>query len=417
MSQLKKQLLKLLPKLSKEANQLRDQEARSRWMKLRLIVQSNRSVRRACSLYGWSEDSFNKWGRRLLKLRSIIALLSKSRRPHRSPNQTRKKIERKIINLRKSDPSLGPERIADDLRRFFKKIVSPSAVYAVLKRAKLISQKLSKLLTKRHLKRYRRPLPGYLQMDFKYVPYLINGKQYYQLSCVDHHSSWRHIRVYEEKSTDYVLKFLNELEKHCPFPIMEIQTDNDSAFTDRFTSTIGVTGEHAFDKWCAKRKIVHKLIPVGEKELNGKVENTHKQDDREFYAKEPYRSFENLKLNMFGYNQRWNASRRTKALNFKTPDETIEDAYVLAYVYMHLVAKGRKAIHQLDSFGNACLPIEAPKPEKKIRTRKPTYLERYLKYLEWADSKKKLPALIMEPVMSQNFSLILYDFEWNRIIP
>ncbi len=405
MSPLKKQLRLLLPKLAKEANQLRDPEARSRWMRIKLIANSPKSVRKACGFYGMSEDSFSKWGRRLWKFKSLKGLSSKSRKPWRSPNQTKKRIEKKILKLRRVDASQGPERIANDLKLMFDLVVSPSAVYAVLKRAKMVSFEIAKKLTKQHLRRYRRPLPGYLQMDFKYVPYPVDGRQYYQLSCVDHHSSWRLIRSYRHKSMVSVVSFLNELEDFCPFPIMEIQTDNDAAFTDKFTSGVGVTGNHPMDRWCAKREIIHKLIPVGQKELNGKVENTHKQDDREFYSKGPYKNFENLKLNTLGYNDRWNARRRTKTLGFKSPDEVIADAYVLAAGYLLYLTKGKvKGLHQLDSQGNAHLPFEEIKPEKKIRTRKLTAVERYLQFMDWEEKKKKLPAIFLDPMMCQNFS-------------
>jgi len=406
MSPLKKQLRLLLPKLAKDANQLRDVEARSRWMRIKLITDSPKSIRKACGFYGMSEDSFNKWAKRLWKFKSIQGLFSKSRKPWRSPNQTKKRIERKILSIRRVDPSLGPERIANDLKRLFGLLISPSAVYAVLKRAGVVGMKLMKKLTKKHLKRYRRPLPGYLQMDFKYVPYKIESKQYYQLSCVDHHSSWRLIRIYPEKSTDYVIKFLNELEGICPFPIMEIQTDNDAAFTDKFSSRVGVTGFHPFDRWCLRREIVHRLIPVGQKELNGKVENTHKQDDREFYAKGPYKSLENIQLNILGYNDRWNSHRRTKALGFKMPDEVIADAYVRAAGILLFITRGRnQGLHNLNQQGDAYMQINETKSEAKIQTRKPSYVERYMQYMHWENTKKKLPAIFLDPMMSQNFSL------------
>ena len=53
-----------------------------------------------------------------------------------------------------------------------------------------------KTRSKKHLKRYTRPTPGYLQMDIKYVPYFVEGKTYYEFNAVDHHSSWRLIRAY-----------------------------------------------------------------------------------------------------------------------------------------------------------------------------------------------------------------------------
>ncbi len=189
MSQLRKQLRLIMPRLSKQANKLRDTEARSRWMKLKQITMSPKSLTQACAFYGWSMDAYTKWGTRLRKEPRLEKLHSKSRKPHRSPTRTKPKKEKKVLQIRRADPSLGPERISFDLRNIFEILVPPSTVYAILKRGKVVSQKLAEKLTKKHLKRYRRPLPGYLQMDFKYVPYKINNEQLYQLSCVDHHSS------------------------------------------------------------------------------------------------------------------------------------------------------------------------------------------------------------------------------------
>ncbi|MGZ3732797.1 MAG: DDE-type integrase/transposase/recombinase [Parachlamydiaceae bacterium] len=406
MSQLRNQLRKLLPRFSQEANKIRDEEARSRWMKLKKISESSKSLAQACRFFGMSEDAYIKWGKRLLKRPKAEALLSQSRKPHRSPNKTKPRVEKQVLKVRRVEPYLGPERISDTLEELFSIIVPPSTVYNILRRAKLVGAKLAKFLTKKHLKRYRRPLPGYLQMDFKYVPYLIEGKQYYQLSCVDHHSSWRFIRCYRNKNTFCVMKFLAELEKNCPFPIIEIQTDNDAAFTDKFNSGVGVTGCHALDLWCAAREITHRLIPVGVKELNGKVENTHKQDDREFFAMNVFTTFESLELSSKGYSQRWNEQRATRALGRKTPSQVLEEAYVRVLALFAFIQNDKnKAVYNLDSKGNAVMTIPKPKkPEQnKNRTRKPTAVEKYLAYLEWAE-KKKLPALLTYPTMSQNFS-------------
>ena len=59
------------------------------------------------------------------------------------------------------------------------------------------------------------------------------------------------------------MKFLEELKEVCPFAIMEIQTDNDTAFTDKFSSQRGVTDTHLVDVWCKSNDIIHRLIPVG----------------------------------------------------------------------------------------------------------------------------------------------------------
>jgi transposase len=223
-------------------------------MKIKQVTESPKSLSRACAFYGLSTDAYRKWGTRLKKQPRIQSLFSKSRKPYRSPNRTKPRKTKKVIQLRRQDPHLGPERISEDLKRVFNMNVAPSTVYAILRREKMVSQKRAQSLTKRHLKRYRRVLPGYLQMDFKYVPYRINGEQLYQLSCVDHHSSWRLIRIYGEKNIFSVRSFLKLLMKVCPFPIIEIQTDNDTAFTDKFSSGMGVTGEHEMDhRGCTQR--------------------------------------------------------------------------------------------------------------------------------------------------------------------
>ncbi len=407
MSQLKNQLSKIIPKLIKEASKIRDEEVRSRWMRLKRITESSKSLSQACRFYGMSEDCYRKWGNRLTRRHRIESLFTRSRRPKKSPNKTKRRIEKKVIALRKFDPSLGPDRISYDLKILYNLVVPESTVYAILKRARLISHKLAQSLTKKHMKRYRRSLPGYLQMDFKYVPYPIDGKQYYQLSCVDHHSSWRLIRIYRNKSIHAVLEFLKELELTCPFPIIEIQTDNDSAFTDKFAPHgLGVTDQHDLDVWCKKNGITHRLIPVGVKELNGKVENTHKQDDREFYARGGHKSFESLSLNIKGYNYRWNEQRRTKALSRKTPIETLVNAYVKIFAFfLPYRTEENKAVHNIDLEGNSYVPL--PKTvvlKKKNRTRKQSLVQRYLDYLEWED-KNKLKALAWAPTMSLNFSI------------
>ncbi len=142
-------------------------------------------------------------------------------------------------------------------------------------------------------------------MDFKYTPYFIDGVQTYQLSAVDHHLTWRLIRSYQSKDAIAVKWFMLELEKLCPFPIIELQTDNDTAFTDKFSSARGLepTGLHKLDEWCTKHGVVHRLIPPGVKELNGKVENTHKQDDREFFSQARATTYLELKRFTIAYNE------------------------------------------------------------------------------------------------------------------
>jgi len=406
MSKLKNQLKVILPRLSEEANKNRDPEVKFRLYALKSIVESKKDVKKACEAKGVSTDFFYEWGGRLLQRRKLSSLKSKSRRPKTSPNKTSKRIERKILQMRKAEPSHGPERISFYLPKLFKVQCPPSTVFNVLKRFGLVDKGERKKRSKKHLKRYRRPIPGYLQMDIKYVPYRINGEQYYEFNAVDHCSSWRLIRAYEDKSYFSLLKFLSELDKECPFPVIQIQTDNGKEFTDKYrvNSDGFPTRNHPLDRWCEQREIEHKLIPIGVKELNGKVENTHGFDDREFYSQHVFLNYSSLKRCVRGWNERWNSLRATKSLGWRTPDEVVSAAYVAQVAFLLRLQDRYDPLVKITRHG--FLEIKAtppPRTRKKKRAQKKSMLNRYLHWLE-EDEKMGFKSIIAVPVMSQSLS-------------
>ena len=223
------------------------------------------------------------------------------------------------------------------------------------------------------------------------------------------------MRIYETKSYESLQKFLKEIEANCPFPIVEIQTDNGKEFTDKYRvgSDGFPTGNHPLDVWCNEREIVHKLIPIGQKELNGKVENTHKHDDREFYAKYEFTDFWVLEKYMRSRNERWNEQRATKALRWRTPDEVIL-ASVVAWV-AHLIhfqtrlPEGVPTVVKIDKQGNLLLPVpKTPKLLKPEITKEKNFVDRYL---AWMDGEaKKLKSILVLPTIYQIFSHLLVPF-------
>lgn len=398
MSDLKYQLRKLLPSLSVQSRHNSNQEIKVRWKPIKRIVESSRSIAGCCSREGVSESWFNKWAKRLLSKKCLSALLSHSRKPKYSPKKTGKRTTKKIKKLRELFPYAGKETISQDLKDHFNINCPPSTVANVMRREGIIVPKKAKK-TKPHNKRYRREVPGYLQMDFKYVPYEILGIQYYQLSAVDHHSSWRLIRMYPNKNQLAVMDFLEELKRRFPFPIIEIQTDNDAAFTDKFNSGEGVTGNHVMDQWCAKNEICHRLIPTSVKELNGKVENTHRQDEREFYKQFKAVNYDHLKAMAQWYNENWNKRRKTKTLGWMTPEQVLEEACIRQLAWLQLIAELYPSTNQLplkiDDQGVLSLAVpatplfRAKKGKFKNRTTRRNRVSRYLQYLDWDNRSRK----------------------------
>jgi transposase InsO family protein len=409
-SALKLQLGKILPGLSSQANKNKDREVKRRLYLIQAVVRSPKSVAQVCESRGVSADSFYNWARLLLKGKGDLSSLKPgSTKPKHCPHQTPKRIEKRIRNLRLAEPSHGSDRISFDLKRLFNMVCAPSTVYAVLLRLGMITEEYKKKLTKEHIKRYRRPFPGWLQMDIKYVPYFIDGDKYYEFNIVDHCSSWRCMRVYENKSYESLQKFLKEIEANCPFPIVEIQTDNGKEFTDKYRvgSDGKPTGYHPLDQWCKQKEIRHKLIPIGEKELNGKVENTHRQDDREFYAKYYFNNFEEIEKAMRSWNERWNTQRATKTLHWKTPNEVLLlscVSWVAHLINVQSKSKGTAFLFaKIDRDGNIFLPVPKRKnPPRPKKPRRKNYVDRYL---QWADGEaKKLKSFMVLPTIYQIFS-------------
>jgi len=403
MSALKYQLKEILPTLKEEANKISDPEIKRRYYLIKAVCESPKSVKKVCESRGVSTDFFNKWGKKLLAAKTLEALKSLSRSPKKFWNKTARRIEKRVKKLKRESPFRGPESISFYLKKDYNMKCPPSTVYGILKRAGLIAKEYRERRTKKHMRRYRRPWPGYLQADIKYVPYKINDKQYYQLSAIDHHSSWRFIRNYEDRTLTTVLSFLNELEQSCPFQIIQIQTDNASEFTDKFSSQRGLrpTEFHLFDEWCKERGIEHKLIPVGQKEINGKVENSHKWDDKEFYSQKSFNSLQELQTSTLLYNEYWNAERYTKRLGWRTPEQVVELAYVRAMALIFYMKKRypepkyEETERVLTHVGYILRP--------KNKTKKMTAVDRYLQWLEW-DAKNKLKSIAPLPVIFKIYS-------------
>ena len=165
--------------------------------------------------------------------------------------------------------------------------------------------------------------PGeHTQIDVKYQIHLLKNKQKsYVYNIVDHASNWSYKRAYSTYNAKNTKDFMEKLIKICPFTIKRIQSDNGVEFTYKYVSIADDPKEHPLDKFCTENNIVHKLVPPGEKELQGLVERSHRQDDQELFSRITPETLEefNKHLNIF-YKYR-NKNRRFKKLNWKTPNE------------------------------------------------------------------------------------------------
>jgi transposase InsO family protein len=185
-------------------------------------------------------------------------------------------------------------------------------------------------IRKMKYKNIRLPLlPGELvEMDVKYVPDKIGNKQYYQYTAIDCASRWRCVKIYDQQANHHSILFLKEVMKRFSRRIRAIKTDNHSTFTNRY---IGYEKSieplnprpHAFDLFCMRHSIIHYLIDPGKPQQNGKVERSHRTDQKSFYDETKYETLEELRYKISLWNLHCNNIRHC-ALNGKTPNEMLK---------------------------------------------------------------------------------------------
>lgn len=308
-------------KLMHQLRRCRDRDIRIK-AELILCALKTGNVSLACSRLGFARCFFYKWWRRLEKGRfRLRALKERSRRPKTSPHRIEGYLESRIGFYRRR--AYGADMIREFLIREGLRPVSRSTIHHVInKRRPVVKKKRCKL--KKHRRRYELVIPGQrFQVDVKYSPMPVGGKTVYIYVAVDECTRWRFSYAYEELNEHWTVDFLDRLVQASPFPIWCIQTDNGNEFT--FNLLPGNTREHLMDSWCKARGIRHKLIPPGVKELNGKVERSHRIDADYFYGRAPTQSLEIFNRALAQWISFYNAQRPHGGIAYLTPVEKLRE--------------------------------------------------------------------------------------------
>ena len=169
-------------------------------------------------------------------------------------------------------------------------------------------------------------LGQHTQTDVKHLPHLLgNGTKCYNYNFVDHASKWAFKKAYDSYGPSETRDFMQAVVAAAPFTIGRLQSDNGVEFTFKYLSRVDEPRLHALDDFCASHGIRHVLIPPGEKELQGLVERSHRQDDEElFHRIKPYDLAEFNAI--LAHHCEWrNSKRRRKALGWKSSDEFIAE--------------------------------------------------------------------------------------------
>lgn len=243
---------------------------------------------KAHEMYGASRPSIDRWLKRYDGTKA--SLNEYSRRPKSHPNQSTPEEVKLIVKLWHKNKEFGLDYLYGKLKREHGYKRCRETVYNVLRREKLIYKPEKKKRKRANKVYYGATIPGEkLQMDVKYVPtecvpekYRKDGIKFYQYTIIDEATSLRYINWFDSKDSSTTVKFVIQARKYFPFKFKMIQTDNGSEFTNRFANTKAIS---LLDKYLIQEGIEHKLTKPATPWHNGRVERSHRTDDKFFYSR------------------------------------------------------------------------------------------------------------------------------------
>ena len=304
------------------------QEAKKKQAVVKFAIRKGKSE--SSRKYGVSLSSVKRWCKRYDG--TWKSLVEKSHRPHSHPNRHTEREERQIKNsFKKCYARYGWDGVYSDLTRKGYSRSFSGMVYAA-KRLGLTEEPKPKK-KKRKSRRYPEILvPGEkVQIDVKEVPYnclrgkvLRDGKHLYQWTAIDECTRIRFVYGFEEHTPENTVKFLKMLLKAFPFKIQTIQTDNGTEFTYKYISETEIS---PLDKVLNRLGIKHKLIPPRTPWHNGKVERSHRNDQRYFYDWETFRNVDELNEKLEKHLE-WSNNKPMRTLGYKSPKQLLAEKLV-----------------------------------------------------------------------------------------
>ena len=218
---------------------------------------------------------------------NIESLRPQSRRPHSHPSQHTQAEIKLITDMRRRNPKLGLIEFWLRLRnRGYTR--RPESLYRVMRRKGMFPREKPK--RKYIPKPYEQMrYPGErVQVDVKVVPrrcISAPNLRLYQYTAIDEKTRLRFLGAYEEQSTCSSADFIQHATvwfAQRGITIQCVQTDNGFEFTNRFSR-----GERnkptLFETTLSRHGIRHKLIRPYTPRHNGKVERSHREDQKRFY--------------------------------------------------------------------------------------------------------------------------------------
>ena len=252
-----------------------------------LIFAKNHGVVKASRRYNKARSYIYFWRARWDG--TVESLAYQSKRPHSHPNQHTPEELAMIFRYRRRNPKLGLIELWDRLRKagYTRR---PESLYRVLRRLNLLPASAEG--KKKYVPKPYESMDHAgerVQIDVKIVPQSCIADpelKLYQFTAIDELSRLRYLGAYDEHSSysaaDFLRKTLTFYKRHG-FQVECVQTDNGAEFTTRLLSK-DEQSQTLFEKTAEQLGVKLKHIKPYTPRHNGKVERSHREDQKALYS-------------------------------------------------------------------------------------------------------------------------------------
>ena len=259
---------------------------------------------------------------------TLDSLKKRSTRPHHHPNEHTAEELKWICDYKRRMPDSSLVDVWISLRANKNYRRSIPSLFRVMKRQGFYNGRVKKKPPKAGRMEPMR-FPGQkIQIDCKFVPYYCISTNYpeklYRYTAIDEYSRIRYIEGFNDNSTYTAVVFLRHVldyfEKRYNFKVQCVQTDNGREYTTRFDKYPRPT---LFEKELQRVGICHKLIRPYTPRHNGKVERSHREDQKRFYNTHKFYSLEDLNYQL-SLHLKYTNNRPMRPLGYLSPVEFIK---------------------------------------------------------------------------------------------
>jgi len=261
------------------------------------VSQASRKYNKSCNfIYFWLKRYDG----------TIESLASRSRRPHHHPNEHFPEEIKLIRRYWDKNKDLGLIEFWFKGRNAgYKRQLIPGHAAGRFEKDQKEQENQGRLETL---------CPGQrVQIDVKFVPKECikdkKWKSYYQYTAIDEYSRLRYLEGYQQVNTyssaDFIKKVIRWFGRQG-IRIECVQTDNGQEFTARYLKKADNLSKNLFEETLLAHGIRHKRIKPYTPRHNGKVERSHREDQKRFYDHARFYSFQDFTKQLRRHNQRCN---------------------------------------------------------------------------------------------------------------